>query len=241
MESSAPAAPQIDPVCGMTVRKPQEAPSYEFGTWDVAQDGPDKVIMVDGRPWVASKDTPTKLLVASARRLYGVSNEELMDNARQFAYYPVAVLKGVDNFTNGTISLKFKTISGDADRASGTLFKVKPNGDIRRRSVCGKARRILLWRRCRLHYEVAPHFRMRSGSGLKHAKESYFLGTRIHFVNSSLKTLHRPRSVPHRNSVCLAGLVCQRAGIRLLPARNRKGSPVLPFQVVGRRGTPGAQ
>jgi hypothetical protein len=99
------------------------------GTWVVAQDGTDKVIMVDGRPWVASKDTPTKLLVASARRLYGVSNEELMDNAKQFAYYPVAVLKTVDNFTNGAISLKFKTISGDADRASGILFNVKPNGE----------------------------------------------------------------------------------------------------------------
>jgi hypothetical protein len=29
-----------------------------FGTWVIAQDGPDKVIMVDGRPWVASKDNP---------------------------------------------------------------------------------------------------------------------------------------------------------------------------------------
>ncbi len=99
------------------------------GTWLVAQDGPDKVIMVDGRPWVASKDNPTKLLVQSARRLYGTSNEELMDNAKQFAYYPVAVLKGVENFSNGAISLKFKTISGDADRCSGILFNVKPNGD----------------------------------------------------------------------------------------------------------------
>ena len=99
------------------------------GTWIVAQDGPDKVIMVDGRPWVASKDNPTKLLIESARKLYGTSNEELMDNAKQFAYFPVAVLKSVVNFTSGTISLKFKTISGDADRASGILFNVKPNGD----------------------------------------------------------------------------------------------------------------
>jgi hypothetical protein len=99
------------------------------GTWVVAQDGADKVIMVDGRPWVASKDNPTKLLLQSARKLYGTSNEELMDNAKQFAYYPVAVLKGVDNFSNGTISMKFKTLSGDADRCSGILFNVKPNGD----------------------------------------------------------------------------------------------------------------
>jgi len=99
------------------------------GTWVVVQDGPDKAIMVDGRPWVASKDTPTKLLVESARRLYGTNNEELMDNAKQFAYYPVAVLRSVKSFSNGTISLKFKTVGGEADRASGILFNVKPNGD----------------------------------------------------------------------------------------------------------------
>jgi len=99
------------------------------GTWVIAQDGNDKVVMVDGRPWVASKDNPTRLLIESARRLYGTSNEELMDNAKQFAYFPVAVLKGVDNFSNGTISMKFKTVSGDSDRCSGILFNVKPNGD----------------------------------------------------------------------------------------------------------------
>jgi hypothetical protein len=99
------------------------------GTWMVVQDGPDKVIESDGRPWVASKDNPTKLLVQSARKLYGTSNEELMDNAKQFAYYPVAILQGVDNFSNGSISVKFKTIGGDADRASGILFNVKPNGE----------------------------------------------------------------------------------------------------------------
>ncbi len=85
--------------------------------------------MVDGRPWVASKDNPTRLLIESARRLYGTSNEELMDNAKQFAYFPVAILKQVDAFSNGTISVKFKTIGGDADRCSGILFNVKPDGD----------------------------------------------------------------------------------------------------------------
>jgi hypothetical protein len=99
------------------------------GTWVVVQDGADKVISVDGRPWVASKDNPTKLLIESARKLYGTSNEELMDNAKQFAYYPVAVLRSVDTFSNGTISMKFKTIAGESDRCSGILFNVKPNGD----------------------------------------------------------------------------------------------------------------
>lgn len=112
-----------------TAGKPPATFEPMVGTWVVAQDGPDKVIMVDGRPWVASKDNPTKLLLQTARKLYGTSNEELMDNAKQFAYYPVAVLKGVDNFSSGTISMKFKSVAGDSDRCSGILFNVKPNGD----------------------------------------------------------------------------------------------------------------
>ena len=76
------------------VGKPPTVLEPMVGTWVVAQDGTDKVIMVDGRPWVGSKDNPTKLLIESARKLYGTSNEELMDNAKQFAYYPVAVLRG---------------------------------------------------------------------------------------------------------------------------------------------------
>lgn len=99
------------------------------GTWTVAKDANENVIMLDGRPWVASKDNPTKLLLQSARKLYGTANEELMDNAKQFAYFPVAVLNGVDNFSSGTISVKFKTVGGEADRCSGILFNVKPNGD----------------------------------------------------------------------------------------------------------------
>ena len=112
-----------------TVGRPPATFEPMVGTWLVAQDGADKVIMIDGRPWVASKDNPTKLLVETARKLYGTNNEELMDNAKQFAYFPVAVLRSVNTFSNGTISLKFKTIAGDADRASGILFNVKPNGD----------------------------------------------------------------------------------------------------------------
>ena len=112
-----------------TVGKPPAAFEPMVGTWVVTQDGGEKVIMVDGRPWVASKDNPTRLLIESARKLYGTSNEELMDNAKQFAYYPVALLRSVSAFSAGTISLKFKTISGDSDRASGIVFNVKPNGD----------------------------------------------------------------------------------------------------------------
>jgi len=123
-----PADKRVD-LAKEQVGKPPSTFEPMVGTWIVAQDGRDKVIMVDGRPWVASKDNPTKLLLQTARKLYGTSNEELMDNAKQFAYYPVAVLRGVDNFSDGSISMKFKTVGGESDRCSGILFNVKPNGD----------------------------------------------------------------------------------------------------------------
>jgi hypothetical protein len=132
LAAMAAALTAADIKVDLSKEQPGKPPaSFEpmVGTWVVAQDGADKVIMVDGRPWVASKDNPTKLLLQTARRLYGTTNEELMDNAKQFAYYPVAILKSVPNFSNGTISLKFKTIAGDSDRCSGILFNVKENGD----------------------------------------------------------------------------------------------------------------
>lgn len=99
------------------------------GTWVVAQDGTDKVIMVDGRPWVANQSGPAALLAEKARVFYGASHEDFIDNVKQFAYYPIAILNGLDEFTDGTISVKFKTVSGQLDRCSGILFNVKPNGD----------------------------------------------------------------------------------------------------------------
>jgi hypothetical protein len=116
----------------LSKEKPGKPPAiFEpiVGTWLVAEDNGEKVISLDGRPWVASTDNPTKLLVQTARKLYGNNNEELMDNAKQFAYYPVAILKSVDNFSNGAISVKFKIMGGEADRCSGILFNVKPNGE----------------------------------------------------------------------------------------------------------------
>ena len=108
-------------------------PSTKFqamvGTWVVVKDGAENVVKIDGAAWKAAQTPATKMLIENARKLYGTNNEELMDNAKAFANFPVAVLNGVDNFSNGTITVKFKTVSGDSDRASGILFNVKPNGD----------------------------------------------------------------------------------------------------------------
>jgi hypothetical protein len=111
------------------VGKPPQTFEPEMGLWVIAQDGPDKVIKVDGAAYKQTLSTPERLLLDNARKLYGTSNEDLMDNAKQFTVFPIAVLRNSPTLSNGTISVKFKTISGDADRASGILFNLKPNGE----------------------------------------------------------------------------------------------------------------
>ena len=124
-----PAVPITVDLALETVGRAPVAFEPMVGTWVVGEDAGEKVIVVDGRPWVASKDNPTKLLIESARKLYGTSNEERMDNAKQSAYFPVAISRRVGDFKQGSLSVKFKTVSGDSDRCSGIVFNVKPNGD----------------------------------------------------------------------------------------------------------------
>ena len=111
------------------IGKPPQTFEPQMGMWLIAQDGPDKVIKVDGAAYKETLSTPERLLLDNARKLYGTSNEELMDNAKQFTVFPIAVMRNSPTFSNGTISVKFKTVAGNADRASGILFNVKPNGD----------------------------------------------------------------------------------------------------------------
>src|SRR6478672_3671824 len=69
------------------VGKPPQTFEAQMGMWVVAQDGPDKVIKVDGVAYKETLSTPERLLLDNARKLYGTTNEELMDNAKQFTVF----------------------------------------------------------------------------------------------------------------------------------------------------------
>src|ERR1041385_4242170 len=89
------------------------------GHWVVAEDEGEKVVMVDGRAW--KKGQPAGGLADKAREIYGAAHEEFIDAVNAFAYFPIAVAKDVDNFEDGTLTVKFKMIGGVLDRCSGIL------------------------------------------------------------------------------------------------------------------------
>ncbi|HET9982159.1 MAG TPA: hypothetical protein VFQ38_01165 [Longimicrobiales bacterium] len=113
------------------------------GNWVVTEDDGAKVVFVDGRAW--KKGQPAGGLADKARAIYGSRHEEFIDNVKAFAYYPIAVYRGVDDFRNGEISVKFKMIGGTLDRCAGILFDVKPNGDYLAVRFNGTEDNVVLW------------------------------------------------------------------------------------------------
>src|SRR5215469_10287522 len=75
------------------------------GVWVIAQDGDNRVLMVDGSRW--KEGQPAANLADKARALYGDRYAEFLDNVQSFAYFPYAVAKDVDDFRNGEISMRF--------------------------------------------------------------------------------------------------------------------------------------
>jgi hypothetical protein len=97
------------------------------GVWRIESDGNNKVLVVDGRQW---KEGQTSAGIADkARALYGDRYAEFLDRVQAYAYFPYAVAKGVEDFRNGEISVRFEGISGRIDQGAGVLFNLKPNGD----------------------------------------------------------------------------------------------------------------
>jgi hypothetical protein len=113
------------------------------GNWVIAQDEGKKVLMVDGREW--KRGQPAGGLADKARLIYGSRHEEFIDNVKAFAYFPYAVAKGIDDFRNGEISIRFKLVDGKLDQCAGILFNLKPNGDYLTVRFNGKEDNLVLW------------------------------------------------------------------------------------------------
>jgi len=88
---------------------------------------------------------PAGGLAQNARAIYGSRHEEFIDNVKAFAYFPYAVAKDVDDFHDGTISMRFKLVAGQLDQCAGILFNLKPSGDYLTVRFNGKEDNVVLW------------------------------------------------------------------------------------------------
>ena len=138
-----PAAPQRITLAADKVGREPASFLPMVGNWVVTTDEGRKVVLADGRAW--KKGQPSGGLADKAREIYGARHEEFIDNVKAFAYFPIAVAKGVEDFSDGDLSVKFKMIGGTLDRCAGILFDVKPNGDYLALRFNGTEDNVVLW------------------------------------------------------------------------------------------------
>lgn len=97
------------------------------GVWTIGLDNTNKVLVVDGSRWEEGK--PAAGLAAKVKALYGEGYAEFLDNVTAYAHFPYALTKDTEEFREGELSLRFKSMAGKVDQAAGILFNLKPNGD----------------------------------------------------------------------------------------------------------------
>ena len=173
--SSKPKAIRID----LSKEKPgRESTKFlsVVGNWSIVDDNGTKVLGVDGRQWLRGQ--PAGGLAQNARAIYGSRNEEFIDNVKAFAYFPYAVAKDIDDFHDGTISMRFKLVAGQLDSCAGILFNLKPSGDYLTVRFNGKEDNVVLWT---------------------------FLKGKRSFVKKGSEEVHLPMNEWHRMKIKVAG------------------------------------
>ena len=114
------------------------------GVWRIEAEGDRKVLVVDGRQWKEGQASAG--LADKARALYGERYAEFLDRVQAYAYFPYVVVKDVDDFRNGEISVQFEGISGRIDQGAGILFNLKPNGDYLTVRANALENNLVLWK-----------------------------------------------------------------------------------------------
>lgn len=114
------------------------------GVWRIENDNGNNVLAVDGRQWKEGQSAAG--IADKAKALYGERYAEFLDRVQAFAYYPYAVVKDVDNFKNGEISVRFEGISGRIDQGAGILFNLKTNGDYLTVRANALENNLILWK-----------------------------------------------------------------------------------------------
>ena len=138
------SGPVVADFSGETVGAAPVSFAPAVGNWRIGIDGGNKVLVVDGSKWRQGQAAAG--LADKARALYGDRYAEFLDNVKAYAYYPFAVCKQVENFTNGEITMRFKAIAGRIDQGAGILFDLKPNGDYYAIRANPLENNLVLWR-----------------------------------------------------------------------------------------------
>src|SRR6185503_18458595 len=80
------------------------------GNWKIGEEQGNRLLVVDGTKW--AKGQVVTNLADVAKYIYGPGYAEFLDKVKAYAYFPFTVMKDVEDFQGGEVSVRFKPISG---------------------------------------------------------------------------------------------------------------------------------
>ena len=97
---------------------PELAVDTILGHWETASEGRERHILADARKWkTAPATTP----------------------------FPIAAVRGIDNFSDGVLRVRFKLVGGESDQTAGLAFGITPNREYHYARYNTKDGNVALW------------------------------------------------------------------------------------------------
>ncbi len=123
------------------------------GHWVETSDG-GPGLRADATAW--NGQTSSGQASAASKEIFGSVNEAFVANITAPGAFPLAVAPGAD-FSNGTIKVQFRLVSGQTDQTAGIVFGLGPNGEYHYLRYNTKDGNLAVWRFLKGERQVVVH------------------------------------------------------------------------------------
>jgi hypothetical protein len=149
----APIMPADGP--GRAQRGTTPLPTPIIGHWTTITDSGAPYLVVNGERWDGRAD-PLELKRWS-RELFGAVSQPFVENGKGERSYPLAVVREVPEFGDGTLRVGFRMMGGASDQNAGIVFGLQPAGDYYYARYNTKDGDVAVWRYVNGQREVLQH------------------------------------------------------------------------------------
>jgi hypothetical protein len=124
-----------------------------IGHWTERNDN-GTVFRTDGAVW--NGQTTATQASAVSKELFGAASDSFVANVTAPGAFPLAVAPGAD-FSNGTLKVQFRLVSGQTDQTAGIVFGLGSNGEYHYLRYNTKDGNLAVWRYLKGERQVVKH------------------------------------------------------------------------------------
>jgi hypothetical protein len=130
-------------------------PTPIIGNWTTITDSGAPFLVVNGERWDGRANAAE--LTRWSRELFGAVSGPFVEYGEGERSYPLAVVREVPGFTEGTLRVGFRMMGGASDQNAGIVFGLQQSGDYYYARYNTKDGDVALWRYVNGQREVLKH------------------------------------------------------------------------------------